>query len=86
MKYLKTVGLAAMAVGVLMAFVGAGSASATELTCTEPAGTKVMCPTGTVSHATSEGYLVFASSTLGNVECEFTIDYNLRGNQRNGIG
>ncbi len=73
MKYLKILGLAAIAAAALMAFVGAGTASATTLTCTEPAGTKVTCPAGTLIHATSEGHAVLDSSVLGNIECESTV-------------
>ncbi len=54
MKYVKMIGLAAIAAAALMAFVGASTASATEATCTNPPGTKVMCETGTVLEATSE--------------------------------
>jgi len=72
MKYLKMLGLAAIAAGALMAFVGAGTASATELTCTEPAGTKVMCPIGTMIHAESEGHAVL-DPPIGKIECPSTV-------------
>ncbi|MGN6254282.1 MAG: hypothetical protein ACTHO8_04790 [Solirubrobacterales bacterium] len=72
MKYLKNLSLVAIAAGILMAFVGVGTASATTLTCTEPAGTKITCPRGTEFHAVSEGKLVF-DLPFGNVECESTI-------------
>jgi hypothetical protein len=68
MKYLKMLGLAAIAAGALMAFAGAGTASATELTCTEPAGTKVMCPAGTKIESSSEGHAVL-DSIIGKIEC-----------------
>ncbi|HEX5525562.1 MAG TPA: hypothetical protein VFX44_00015 [Solirubrobacterales bacterium] len=67
MKYLKILGLAAIAAAALMAF--AGSASATTLTCTEPAGTKVTCPKGTLIESSSEGHAVLDNEALGNVEC-----------------
>ena len=72
MKYLKMLGLAAIAAGALMAFVGASTASATELDCTEPAGTKVMCPNPTLIHATSEGHAIL-HTPLGDVECASTV-------------
>jgi hypothetical protein len=56
MKYLKMLGLAAIAAAALMAFAGAGTASADEL-CTEPADATNMCPTGkliTEIHAIGE--------------------------------
>lgn len=69
MKYLKMFGLAVIAGGVLMAFAGAGTASATELTCTEPAGTKVMCPNPVHIHAVNEGALTF-DPVIGSIDCE----------------
>ena len=72
MKQLKILGLAAVVTGALMAFVGAGAASATELTCTNPPSTKVMC-TSTLIHATSVGGKWVLDSPLGNVECHSTI-------------
>ncbi len=72
MKYLKMLGLAAIAAGALMAFVGAGPASATELTCTNPPGTKVMCTTTTTIHTTTVGGKAVLDSPLGNVECHST--------------
>ena len=75
MQHVKTLGLAAVAAAALMAFVGAGTASATELTCTNPPGTKVVCPASTtVIHAASEGHAVLDSSILGNVECNSTVE------------
>jgi hypothetical protein len=58
MKYLKMLGLAAVAAAGLMAFVGAGSASATTLTCTNPPGTKVVCPAGTTIESTATSSLL----------------------------
>lgn len=63
MKYLKILGLAAIAAAALMAF--AGSASATVLT--SPAGTKL--PAGTVVHAEAESIVKLAAG-FGNIECE----------------
>lgn len=74
MKHLKILGLTAITAAALMAFVGVGTASATTLTCTEPAGTKVTCKTGTVISAASEGHTIVDSSALGNVECNSTIE------------
>ncbi|HEX5526105.1 MAG TPA: hypothetical protein VFX44_02770 [Solirubrobacterales bacterium] len=68
MKYLKMLGLAAIAAGALMAFAGAGTASATELTCS--AG--VMCTAPTTIHATSEGHATL-DSPIGNISCEGTV-------------
>jgi hypothetical protein len=72
MKYLKMLGLAAIVAGALMAFASAGTASATELTCTEPAGTKVMCPVGTKIVFASEGHTVL-DSIIGKIECNSTL-------------
>jgi hypothetical protein len=70
MKYLKMLGLAAIAAGALMAFVGAGTASATELTCTNPPGTKVMCPEPTHIHAeVHPGTKVVLDPPFGSIEC-----------------
>ncbi len=69
MKYLKTLGLAAIAAGALMAFVGAGTASATELTCTNPPGTKVMCAAPTHIHAEAEN-IVTLHPPIGDIECK----------------
>ncbi len=68
MNCLKMLGLAAIAAGALMAFAGAGTASATELTCTNALGNKVMCETGTVILFESEGHTVI-DSPIGNIEC-----------------
>jgi hypothetical protein len=59
MKYVKMLGLAAVAAAALMAFVGAGTASATVL-CTSPPDASGNCPAGaayaaeTTIHATLE--------------------------------
>ena len=66
MKYLKMLGLAAVAAAALMALVGAGTASADEL-CTEPAVSN-MCPAGkqiTTIHASLVGSAVL-EDTEGN--------------------
>jgi ABC-type glycerol-3-phosphate transport system substrate-binding protein len=67
MKYLKILGLAAIAAAALMAF--AGTASATTLT--SPKGTIVK--TGTVIHAVSEGHVVF-DPPFSKSECNLTIE------------
>jgi hypothetical protein len=64
MKYLKMLGLAAVAAGAMMAFVGAGTASATELTCS--AG--VMCAAPTHIHAVNEG-TVTLDPIFGSITC-----------------
>ncbi|MBO0885312.1 MAG: hypothetical protein J2P17_34270, partial [Mycobacterium sp.] len=66
MKYVKMLGLAAIAAAALMAFVGVGSASATELTCGE--NPEVMCPVETTIHAESEGNVTL-DAPFGNVVC-----------------
>src|ERR1700746_2336683 len=59
MKYVKMLGLAAVAAAALMAFVGAGTASATGVLCSTTTGNNA-CPAaqrwavGTVLHMTSE--------------------------------
>ncbi|HEX5526108.1 MAG TPA: hypothetical protein VFX44_02785 [Solirubrobacterales bacterium] len=68
MKHLKKLGLAAFAAGALGAFAAAGTASATELTCS--AG--VMCAAPTAIHAASEGHATL-DSPIGNIQCESTI-------------
>jgi hypothetical protein len=67
MKYLKILGLAAIAAAALMAF--AGSASATELT--SPAGT--MVTTGTTISSSSEGEAVL-DSLVGEIKCASTVE------------
>ena len=69
MKYVKMLGLAAVAAAALMAFVGAGTASATILTCTEPVNLKVQCKTGTTIHAVNEGTLVLTGG-FKTIECK----------------
>lgn len=66
MKYLKMLGLAAIAAGALMAFAGAGTASATELTC----GTG-LCAQGATFHSVST--LATLDAPFGNIECESTV-------------
>ena len=68
MKYIKMLGLAAVAAAALMAFVGAGTASATTLT--GPGGTALSV--GTTMHSASEGKAVL-DAPFGNVECESTV-------------
>lgn len=74
MKYVKMLGLAAVAATVLMAFVGASSASATVLCKVEPTGEGTTCPTGqaypagTTTHEVSEG-AVKLTTTFKNIEC-----------------
>jgi hypothetical protein len=67
MKYIKMLGLAAVAAAALMAFVGAGSASAAELTCNGSP-----CAIGATIHSVSEGKAVL-DAPFGNVECESTV-------------
>ena len=70
MKYLKILGLAAIAAAAMMAF--AGSASATILTgsgCNAETG----CAAGTVIHAESEGKAVL-DPPIGKIECNSTVE------------
>jgi hypothetical protein len=67
MKCLKRFSLAAIAAGVLMAFAGAGSASATTLTCEGSA-----CAAGANFHSESNVKAVLDAS-FGNVECNSTV-------------
>lgn len=85
MRYLKILGLAAVAAAALMAFVGAGTASAETTLCTE---TTTPCPAGkmwgpgqagmTEIHAESEPGTGFTQPTLtapfGNISCDMTIN------------
>jgi hypothetical protein len=72
MKYLKMLGLAAVAASALMAFVGAGSASATALCSALPTGSPLACPAGTVlakgakilGKSTKSGVLTTSSGTI----------------------
>ncbi|MGN6216848.1 MAG: hypothetical protein ACTHN7_07820 [Solirubrobacterales bacterium] len=68
MKYVKMLGLAAIAAAALMAFVGASSASATTLTCGSES-----CAAGTTIKSVSEGKAVL-DAPFGNVECESTVE------------
>lgn len=65
MKYLKILGLAAIAAAALMAF--AGTASATELTC----GAE-MCPTGTEIKSVSEGHATL-DAPFGTIQCNSAV-------------
>lgn len=67
MKHLKTLALVGVLAG-LMAFVSAGSASATVLTC----GPSI-CPAGTFIHADSEGHIEF-HPPIGTIECGMTVE------------
>ena len=70
MRYIKMLGLAAIAAAALMAFVGAGSASATELTCNG-----VKCPVGTIIHAqTPAGTHATLHPPIGAIECNSTVE------------
>jgi hypothetical protein len=76
MRYLKMLGLAAVAAMALTAFLGAGSASATVLcTTTPPAGTA--CGTGwhvdTVVASVSTGNSLVVRTTSGSVEYTCTV-------------
>lgn len=77
MKYAKILALAAVAVAVLMALVGAGTASATVLckneSCTETygAGTTLKSSTGSVK--------IVLDAPFGNVECESTAKGKIEG-------
>ena|SRR5215469_9890453 len=69
MKYLKIFGLMMLAAAALMSIIGAGGASATELTC-EPG---VMCPAETILHGASEGHVIL-HPPIGSIECEGTLE------------
>jgi hypothetical protein len=69
MKHLKAFWLAVLTVAALVAVAATGSASATELTCTELEGTKVMCPTGTMIQAEAAQPFTL-HSPIGDVECK----------------
>jgi hypothetical protein len=82
MKYVKTLILAAVAVAALLAFLGAGTASATVLCKTEPnggaTGTKgTTCPEGWAYPANTEihgvldpGTVTKTKTTFANAECK----------------
>jgi hypothetical protein len=72
MKYVKMLGLAAIAAAALMAFVGAGSASATTLTCEGSACAEGAIGTGANFHSESNGKAVL-DAPFGNVECNSTV-------------
>jgi hypothetical protein len=74
MKYCKLIGLIAIAASALVASLGASSASATQLTCTEPAGTKVFCVVGSELHSESEG-VVTLHPIIGDITCERATGY-----------
>jgi hypothetical protein len=67
MKYLKMLGLAAIAAAALTAFIGTGTASATTLTS---AGGLIF-GAETEIHATSEGKVVLETA-IGKIECDST--------------
>ncbi|MGN6217617.1 MAG: hypothetical protein ACTHN7_11790, partial [Solirubrobacterales bacterium] len=67
MRNLKLFVLAVAVVAALMALAGAGSASATELTCGAS-----MCAAETTIESESEGKAVL-DAPFGNVECESTV-------------
>jgi hypothetical protein len=64
MKYIKMLGLAAVAAAALMAFMGAGTASAAKLT--SPAGTQLLA--GTVIKAEAEGHVTL-HPPIGSITC-----------------
>jgi hypothetical protein len=66
MKSLKMLGPTAIVVAALVAFVGTGSASATELTCGAS-----LCSVGTTFHMESFGKIVW-DTPFGDVECGMT--------------
>jgi hypothetical protein len=65
MKYVKMLGLAAIAAAALMAFIGAGTASAATLTN----GSGVHYPIGTVIHAENEGHVTL-HPPFGSITCK----------------
>lgn len=71
MRHLRTLGPAAFLAVALSVIFGASSASATELTCTNPPGVKAMCPSGTVIQATST-HIVF-HTTVGEITCTHSL-------------
>lgn len=77
MKYLKMFGLAAIAAGALMAFAGAGTASATELDCSA----STMCAAPTTIHAVNEGHVTLDAAVT--VTCE---ESTIHGNATTGSG
>jgi hypothetical protein len=70
MKYLKMLGLAVIAAAALMAFVGAGTASATTLTGTGCVGTPSNhCAIGTVIEAENVGHVTL-HPPFGSITCK----------------
>jgi hypothetical protein len=78
MKYVKMLGLAAVAAAALMAFVGAGTASATTLTGLEGKVVK----TGTTIHAVNSGTATLTTS-FKNIECS---ESTVQGSTTNETG
>jgi hypothetical protein len=78
MKYIKMLGLVAVVATALMAFIGAGSASATVFCKEKPTGEGTTCPAGqaypggTTTHEVNEG-VVKLTTTFDVIECEESI-------------
>lgn len=71
MKYLKMLGLAAVAAAALMAFVGAGTASAETTLCKNAAGTECYGTNTKVESELKEGEAVLTpSSGFGETKCK----------------
>lgn len=70
MKYFKLLGLAAVTAAALMASVGTGTASAATLTCTNPPGTKVVCPKPLNIEMRRELNRYILHLAAGKIECE----------------
>ena len=68
MKSLKAYFLAVLIAAALASVTGVGSASATELTCTDLEWTKVMCPTGTMIQAET-AQTITLHPPIGDIEC-----------------
>src|SRR5512144_2251569 len=85
MKYIKMLGLAAVAAAALMAFVGASSASATVLCKTSVVGTGGICPTGWGYSGEIHGVAEVPPVLTGtiNIECE---ESTVQGNATEGTG
>ena len=90
MKYIKMLALAAVATGALMAFIGAGTASATEL-CSTTTAAGVACPAGQkvtgnlFFSLTGSALLKETSAPEGNGETLDTCKTgNVKGNITNG--
>src|ERR1700761_6358502 len=82
MKHVKTLGLAVLCASALMAFIGVGTASATELLC---AG-GLVCKTGTKIAAKSEGKLKLATTgaEVKTIECE--VEFGAKTTNEGGAG